>query len=149
MKLLLTCLILSNLAWATPGLPREARFLFDPAGDVVTAMLGEISFQNIKMPRCVTIDAKSSYASLAEYDGEPVSLTVGGQRYQLEKAGLSFVFKAAGCPLDLEKISALSLPFRNEALPSYRARIHFRPKSRDIDWEAGGASTGGSAVSFY
>lgn len=117
--------------FATPGMPKSARFLFDPTAAETVVNLGEIDLAQFKVSKCINIPnahaglETSSWASGITYSGTPLVIAMGQQKYEMIPTFGQMSFGIANCEMELINIRSIRLSFQNKRLPENQIDLEF------------------------
>jgi len=145
--------------FATPGMPKQARFLFNPGESETIVNFDELDLSAFKVTKCLDmIDVKTmkqttSLSTALSYSGRSMVVTVGKQQYELIPDSGLFTFNSVGCVLDMNQISSIELNFRNTRFSENVMAVHFdfRPKQyKDlVSLITAGSTFRGKTLAYY
>lgn len=142
---------------ASPGMPKTARFLLNPAEAATVVQFDELDLSSFKVSKCInqsdihTGALTSSWGGFT-YSGPAFVINVGQQQYEMLASTGTMAFEKPGCALEMKNIQAFRLGFQNKNLPESRIEVlfSFDSKSKGV---AGISSSGviyrGAVLSSY
>jgi hypothetical protein len=117
--------------FASPGMPKQARFLFSPAEAETVIDLDELDLAGFKVTKCLDLlDVKTgkkstSMTTALTYSGSAPLITVGKQQYRMSIDPGRFLFSTPGCVLDVKNIRSMQFRFQNTRLPEQSITLQF------------------------